>query len=405
MNSKDNHYKYIIIGGGMASYSAVKGIRSLDKDNRIGIINEEEFAHYKRPWLSKKLWQNKQINEVWLKKNNENNVDFLNKKRVIKLIPEEKKVVDNLNNIFSFDKLLIASGGKPKKIEKLQDDVNIIYYRNMNDFYKLKALAEEGKRITIIGGGFIGSEIAAALSLKKCNVTMIFPENGISSHVFPPDLSSFLNDYYQKKGIDIINQDLATDIKKTNTNNFIITTKNKKKLEAEVIVIGIGIEPNISFLKDTNIKIDKGIIVDRHLTTNYPYIFAAGDVSSFYYHQFEKRLIFEHEDNAISMGEIAGINMTGNDLQEYNHLPFFYSDLFDLGYEAVGVLSSEYEIIEKWEENFKKGRLFYFKENKIKGILLWNNWNEVERASDLINKNYDIQYNNKNEIIKKYLEI
>ncbi len=406
MTNKDNYYKYLIIGGGMASYAAVKGIRSVDEDNRIGIINEEEFAHYKRPWLSKKLWQNKKFDDVWLKTTiDNNNIEFFNKKSAVKLIPEEKKVIDNLNNIYYYEKLLIASGGKPKRFVDFKDDENIIYFRSMNDFYKLKSLAEEGKKIAIIGGGFIGSEIAAALALKKCKVTMIFPENGICGNIFPCNLSSFLNDYYQQKEINILNEDLVNDIKYSNMKNFTITTKKKKKLEAEVVVIGIGVEPNISFLKGTNIEIDKGIKVDKHLVTSNPSIFAAGDVSSFYYHQFDKRAIFEHEDNALSMGEIAGKNMAGNSLQEYNHLPFFYSDLFDLGYEAVGELNSEYEIIENWEEKFKKGRLFYFNENKIKGILLWNTWNEVEKATELINNNFDIQFNDKNELINKYLGI
>ncbi len=177
---------------------------------------------------------------------------------------------------------MIASGGKPKRFVDFKDDENIIYFRSMNDFYKLKSLAEEGKKIAIIGGGFIGSEIAAALALKKCKVTMIFPENGICGNIFPCNLSSFLNDYYQQKEINILNEDLVNDIKYSNMKNFTITTKKKKKLEAEVVVIGIGVEPNISFLKGTNIEIDKGIKVDKHLVTNNPSIFAAGDVTGAY---------------------------------------------------------------------------------------------------------------------------
>lgn len=404
-NGKIKHYKYLIIGGGMASFAAIKGIRSIDKDSGIGVINEEEFDYYKRPWLSKKLWNDKPLDEVWLRVNSEN-IDFFNKKSVVKVDPGEKIITDNFNDLYSYEKLLIASGGSPKKLPGFEKSKDIIYFRNLDDYFRLKEIAQEGKRIVVIGGSFIGSEIAAALTLKKCDVTMIFPETGLCSKIFPSDLSSFLNDYYEQKGVKIINKDEVINCKYMDINNYILTTKNKKIIEADAVVLGIGIKPNIDFLKDANLNMDdnEGIRVNKYLITNNPSIYAAGDVSSFYYSQISKYIRFEHEDNALSMGEIAGKNMAGNDNLEYDHFPFFYSDLFDLGYEAIGDLNSEYDIITKWEEEFKKGRLFYLKDNKIRGILLWNVWDEVEKAGKFISENNNISFNNANKIDEEYFK-
>ena len=149
---------------------------------------------------------------------------------------------------------------------------------------------------------------------------------------------------------------------------------------------GIGIHPNLDLAKQASIKVKDGIIVNEHLETSARDVYAAGDAANFFHFALGKRTRVEHENNAVEMGKTAGRNMAGaNDT--YTHIPMFYSDLFELGYEAVGELSSRMEIIADWqEEPFKKGVIYYMEDNRVRGVLLWNVWKKVDAARALMNE-------------------
>jgi NADPH-dependent 2,4-dienoyl-CoA reductase/sulfur reductase-like enzyme len=154
-------------------------------------------------------------------------------------------------------------------------------------------------------------------------------------------------------------------------------------VEAGCIIAGLGLELNLSLAKSAGIKIGKGILVDENLMTDHPNIYAAGDVAEFFNPALGKLMRVEHEDNANSMGGMAGRNMAGSS-EAYTHLPYFYSDVFDLGYEAVGELDSSLTYVEDWSEPFRKGIIYYFREERICGVLLWNVWNKIPEARELI---------------------
>jgi NADPH-dependent 2,4-dienoyl-CoA reductase/sulfur reductase-like enzyme len=149
------------------------------------------------------------------------------------------------------------------------------------------------------------------------------------------------------------------------------------------VIAGIGIRPNLALAQQVGLQIENGIVVDEHLLTSTPDIFAAGDVANFFHSALGKRVRVEHEDNAIKMGKLAGRNMAGAN-EPYTHVPMFYSDLFDLGYEAVGELSSKLETVADWEEPFKKGVVYYLGEGRVRGVLLWNVWDSVPKARALL---------------------
>ncbi len=142
--------------------------------------------------------------------------------------------------------------------------------------------------------------------------------------------------------------------------------------------------PNLDLAKEAGIKVNNGIIVNEHLETSVPDIYAAGDAANFFHSTLEKRTRVEHEDNAVQMGKVAGRNMAGAN-ETYTHIPMFYSDLFDLGYEAVGEMSSKMKTVEDWQEKpFKKGVVYYMDDGRVRGVLLWNVWEKVEEARALM---------------------
>jgi len=372
-------YDYLIIGGGMTADSAVRGIRENDSHGTIGLISADSNAPYDRPPLTKGLWKGKELESVW-RHTETQNVEMLLGRKVTDIDLPGKRVIDEEKNAYGFEKLLLATGGSPARLPFGGE--HIIYFRTLGDYQHLRSLACKGSRFAVIGGGFIGSELAAALAMNECKVTMVFPGSGICSRMFPADLSKFLNDYYREKGVEIVSGESVVSLERRNGKS-ILRTKTEREIVVDNVVAGLGISPNVELAKRTGLKTDDGIVVDEFLRTSQADVYAAGDVANFYSPHLDRRLRVEHEDNANTMGRTAGRNMAGK-AEPYRHLPFFYSDLFDLGYEAVGELDSRLNVMADWKEPYREGVLYYQKEGKVRGALLWNVWGQVDAARELI---------------------
>ncbi|MDD5412931.1 MAG: FAD/NAD(P)-binding oxidoreductase [Methylobacter sp.] len=301
------------------------------------------------------------------------------------LLAADKTIIDDLGNSYHFEKLLIATGGNTVKLPFGDDE--IIYFRYVDDYLKLRILSEQKQRFAVIGGGFIGSEIAAALTMNGKQVVMLFPEEGIGAALFPHSLNQFLNDYYRVKGVEVLPHQMVTGLTRKQERLFLDVRaadgSGERSIEVDAVVAGIGIKPNVLLLEQAGLTVDNGIVVDELLRTENPDIFAAGDVANFYNPSLDIRMRAEHEDNALTMGKCAGRNMAGDSLP-YHHLPYFFSDLFELGYEAVGRTDSRLETMEDWAEPYKKGVIYYLQQNRVRGVLLWNVWDRVEATRALI---------------------
>jgi NADPH-dependent 2,4-dienoyl-CoA reductase/sulfur reductase-like enzyme len=162
-----------------------------------------------------------------------------------------------------------------------------------------------------------------------------------------------------------------------------LKTASGKTIVVDAVVAGIGIEANIELAESIGLTTENGVIVDELLRTNHPDIYAAGDLAMFYNPALGKRMRVEHEDNANSMGRLAGRNMAGK-TEPYDHLPFFYSDMFELGYEAIGEVDSRLETFADWKRPNEEGVVYYLKDGRVRGVLLWNVWKQVEAARKLI---------------------
>jgi 3-phenylpropionate/trans-cinnamate dioxygenase ferredoxin reductase component len=371
-------YKYIIVGGGMTADAAVRGIRELDAQGSIAIIGDDPHPPYNRPYLSKKLWQGKPFDSVW-RKTGDLSVDLILDRKVTSLEPQTKTVRDERGEEYTYEKLLLATGAAPRRLPFGGEDVT--YFRTLDDYQRLRALTGHS-HVGVIGGGFIGSEIAAALAMNGQKVTMIFPEDGVGSRVFPYGVALFLNDYYREKGVEVMPEANVTDIQKAN-GVFLLAHDKGGAVQVDAVVAGIGVVPNIDLARSAGLKTGNGIVVDEFLRADHPDIYAAGDVAEFFQPALGIRMRVEHEDNALIMGGQAGQNMAGAN-QPYHHLPYFYSDLFDLGYEAVGILDPRLETFVDWQEPFQKGVIYYLDGGRVRGVLLWNVWDTVPAARALI---------------------
>ena len=372
-------FKYLIIGGGMTANAAVQGIRSIDPNGSLGLLSTEPDPPYKRPPLSKGLWKGKPLESIWLGTPDQG-VELHLGLTAVQLDRANKLVRDDRGTEYHYGKLLLATGGTPRRLA--QDGDGVIYFRDVADYRKLRALADTAERFVVIGGGFIGSELAAALAMNGRRVTMIFPEAGIGAREFPLELATFLNEYYRGKGVEVLAGETIVEVGSV-AGSIRVRTQSGKTLPAEAVVAGIGIVPNTQLAVDAGLETDDGIVVKPSLQTSDPAIYAAGDVARFHNPALGRRMRVEHEDNSVTMGGLAGKSMAGADVR-YDHLPYFYSDLFELGYEAVGILDPRLEVVTDWVEPLKKGVVYYLEGGRVRGALLWDTWGQVEAARALI---------------------
>jgi 3-phenylpropionate/trans-cinnamate dioxygenase ferredoxin reductase component len=372
-------YRYLIIGGGMTADAAAHAIRETDPAGSIGIISSDPHPPYNRPPLSKGLWKGDPESNVW-RGTDTISADLRLGRRATGINPQKKTVTDDRGNAVTYEKLLLATGGTPRRLP-LQTG-QIIYFRTFDDYKRLRALANEKLQFAVLGGGFIGSEVAAALKIVGRDVTMIVPEDGIGARVFPAELSKYLVDYYREQGVDVRTGEGLADVRQS-ASKVVVRTTHGKEIPVDMIVAGLGIQPNVELAEQAGVRVENGIVVDELLRTNVPDIFAAGDVANFFNPALGTRMRVEHEDNANSMGAAAGRSMAGKGTP-YTHLPFFYSDLFALGYEAVGELDPRLETDVVWKERFREGVIYYLKDGKVRGVLLWNTWGQVDNARAII---------------------
>ncbi len=377
-------YRYLIVGGGMTADAAVDGIRSLDGEGTIGLVGTEPDPPYSRPPLSKALWKDGDADAVW-RRTEEKGVTLRLGRTVESLDLRGGRAHDDRGAVYGFDALLLATGGTPRRLPFGGDE--ILFYRTLADYRRLREAAAGGERFAVIGGGFIGSEVAAALAMNGKQVSMLFPGRGVGATVFPADLSSFLNDHYREHGVEVLAGAQAVGLEQRGGELTVVTAAGRLP-PVSGVVAGIGIEPNVAVAERAGLAVENGILVDELLRASAPRVYAAGDVAAFVSPQLGRRVRVEHEDNALTMGRHAGANMArevaGAAGEPYRHLPFFYSDLFELGYEAVGDLDASLETVADWQEPYRQGVVYYVRERRVRGVLLWNVWGKVDEARALV---------------------
>jgi NADPH-dependent 2,4-dienoyl-CoA reductase/sulfur reductase-like enzyme len=223
--------------------------------------------------------------------------------------------------------------------------------------------------------------------MNGAKVVMVFPGDGIGSRIFPADLAKFLNDFYRQKGVEVLTGDRIVGWEmrqgKLVLKSCNAQTLDDREIVVDAVVAGIGLKPNVELAQAAGLEVDNGIRVNSGLRTSHPAIYAAGDVANFYSPILDQRLRVEHEDNANTMGRLAGLAMAGRTVS-YDHLPSFYSDLFELGFEAVGELDARLETVVDWKEQYSEGVVYYLREGRVRGVLLWNVWEQVDAARELI---------------------
>jgi NADPH-dependent 2,4-dienoyl-CoA reductase/sulfur reductase-like enzyme len=350
------------------------------------MIGAESHLPYDRPPLSKQLWTGKnEVSDLFVHDRayfDRASVELASGERVTEIHPGEKTILTDRGRSERYGKLLLATGGTPRRLQIPGAEAEGVYYfRTLDDYLELSR-DPEGQSILVVGGGFIGAEIAAALSMHGAHVTMLFPGRLMLERIFPEALARSIQEQYEQRGIRILSEDAPVSF--TSRGGWLaVETRRGVHLACDSIVVGAGIEPEIELARSAGLAIENGIKLNELLQSSDPDIFAAGDNANFPYPALGKRMRVEHWDNAVAQGKAAGRNMAGAG-EQYEYMPYFFSDLFDFGYEAVGDVSSSLETYADWQDENETGVIYYLEDGRVRGVMLCNVWGKLDEARALI---------------------
>jgi NADPH-dependent 2,4-dienoyl-CoA reductase/sulfur reductase-like enzyme len=220
--------------------------------------------------------------------------------------------------------------------------------------------------------------------MQGVNVTMVFPTSYICDRVFPPYLGQAIQEHFRGRGVTVLTDDQPIAFEKAGS-RFATKTREGRAIESDMLIIGVGIKPATELAEGAGLEISNGIVVDELLRTSSPDIYAAGDNAFFPYQALGRRTRIEHWDNAIAQGKWAGRNMAGA-AEPYTHMPYFFSDLFEFGYEAVGDVDSRLSTYADWQKENDTGVIYYLEDGKVRGMMMCNVWEKVDVARDIIRR-------------------
>jgi 3-phenylpropionate/trans-cinnamate dioxygenase ferredoxin reductase subunit len=381
---------YLIVGGGVAGGHAVYGIRKHDKTGSIIVINKEDHFPYDRPPLSKEYLAGKMKRpEVFFRADSyykRNKIDFIRGHTVHAIDTFHRRVTLDDGRELSYKSLLIVTGGRVRRLELPGSDLEGIYYlRTIEDCDIIRKAVAKSKKAVIVGGGFIGCEVAATLRDKGLKVTLIHKSSQLLSAAIDEETAHWVKGYHSRKGVNVLlNANIARFVGKDGRVKA-VELDNGKRIPAHFVVAGIGITPNTELAEKAGLKIDRGVLVNEYLETSADGVYAAGDIARFYSPIFKRNLRVEHVDVAQKQGETAGMNMTGKK-KPFDELPYFFSYQFDLEVNAYGDLSQHTEIVRRGKLDASKGFIqFYFDGGILNGVLSVNaDWKEIELAKTIL---------------------
>ena len=361
--------KIFILGGGQSALYAAREIRKNNIDVEITILGEEKFIPYERPPLSKDFLLNKRIDEdlYFCSKETleEEKINYLNT-IIIKVDFENNILVSEDNKQYTYDTLLISTGSKNRKLNiNSEVDDEIFYLRNLEEAKNIKEKALGKKNILIIGGGFIGLEIASSFSQLNKNISLVEVGNQLMGRIIPNQIADLVKQFHEEEGNKIILNKTISEITKMNEKYKILLSDNTE-IMSDLIIAGIGSIPNVGLFENTKLKLDNGIVTNEFCETNIKNVFASGDVSNFYHPLYGKYMRLESYQHAQNHGISAGKNISGIKT-EYSSIPWMWSDQFNLNLQLTGICDDYDEIVERGK-SIDDGIIYFFLKNKnIKG--------------------------------------
>lgn len=377
--------KFVILGGGMvAGYAAKQMVELGLASGDLTIVSADDAVPYERPPLSKGFLAGKdsqesiRINPIEFYA--EHGIDLRLRVEVESVDTAAKRLRIKGAGELAFDKLVIATGARPRKLNVPGADLQGIHYlRSLDDASRIRAHAAKAKRAAVVGGGFIGMEVAAVLTQGGLETTMVMRTGRIWDQFFTPEMSHFFESYYAEHGVKF---ERNASVESFGGDGAVASSllKGGRALPTDLVVAGIGVDPVTDFLASSGIELSNGVVVNEFLETNRADIYAAGDVANYNDVLFGKRRRVEHWDNAVSQGQHAGRILMG-DRQPFRHVPYFFSDVFDLSYEFWGDTSGADQTVTRGDITTKSFSVWWLHSQQLVAAFVMNRPDDERNAA------------------------
>lgn len=380
-----NQANIVILGGGMVAGYAAKQIVELGlRSGEAAILSADSAVPYERPPLSKNFLAGKDSEDA-IKINPEefyaqHGIELRLECEVAALDTKRKRLVLKGGDEFGFRKLIIATGARPRTLNIAGSSLQKLFYlRTLNDSKRIRSAAEKAKHAVVLGGGFIGMEVAAVLAQKRIEITMVLNDDRIWKRLFSPQMSSFFERYYADRGVRIVKSSAVKELRGKETVHSAVLSDGQTIL-CDLVVAGIGVEPAIELASSGGLDVGDGILVNEFLQTSQPDIFAAGDVASYQDVLFGRRRRIEHWDNAVSQGQYCARSLMG-DATPFKHVPYFFSDVFDLSYEYWGDSSGSDQIVHRGDTSSNSFSVWWLRQERVVAAFTMNRQDEERNAA------------------------
>jgi 3-phenylpropionate/trans-cinnamate dioxygenase ferredoxin reductase subunit len=385
----DASQTFVVVGAGLAAGKAVEELREAGFEGRIIVYGDERERPYERPPLSKDYLIGSSERDTifvhppeWY---DEHGVELRLTTRVTGLDTSAREVVTSTGERQPYDKLLLATGASPRRLAMADESgAPVAYLRTVEDSERLKAALTPGARITIIGGGWIGLEVAAAARQADAEVTVVEAADLPLLRVLGPEVAEVFASLHREHGVDL-RVGASVSAVEADGEVAVVRLGDGSSVEADLLVVGVGVSPNVSVAESAGLDLDNGVLVDARLRTSVSDIYAAGDVANAEHPLLGHRIRVEHWDNAIEQGKVAGRNMAGGDVA-YDRLPYFFTDQYDLGIEYVGHTSADGydEVVLRGDPGSYVFTAFWISDGRVTAGMHANDWDAIDSVRAIV---------------------
>ncbi len=335
----------VVVGGGLAGAKTVEALRKQGYDGSLVLLAAEDEVPYDRPPLSKEYLQGKKdqdeirvLSRDWY---SEQAVDLRLATTVTALDLDSHRVVLSSGEHLPFDRLLLATGSEPRRLPLPGADLEgVLTLRTRSDSDQLREALQPGRHYVVIGGGWIGLETAAAGRLAGADVTVLEREDLPLLAVLGPELARVFADLHREQGVDLRTGVEVSEIVGDGSGRRVagVRLSDGTVVPADTVVVGVGAAPRVDLARDAGLDVDNGVLVDAQLRTSHPHVFAAGDIANADHPILGRLVRVEHWANALNQPKVAAAAILGGD-EQYDRLPYFYTDQYDLGMEYTGYVA------------------------------------------------------------------
>jgi 3-phenylpropionate/trans-cinnamate dioxygenase ferredoxin reductase subunit len=379
----------VIVGGGVAGASAAFELRKLGFEGSVTLITDEEHLPYKRPPMSKEYLRGEQpIEKAYVKPAEqyaEQNIQLMQGARAVSIDTNSRTVTFADKSTLPYDALLLATGSSARRLEIPGADLAGIHYlRNVEDADGIRAAAMEAAAIVVIGGGWLGTEVAASLRQLGREVTLVAPPPQPLERILGPEVAGVYRRLHEENGTRLVIGRVAR-LEGDGTVEA-VSLVDGTRIGADMVVAGVGAEPRIAMARDAGLTLrDGGVEVDAYLQTSAPGVFAAGDIANEWHPRFGSHVRVEHWDNAKEQGKSVAANILGAG-KEYDRTPYFYSDQFDLGMEYRGLADGWDDVVIRGSLEAREFDAFWLKDGRVIAAMNANRWDDAAELQDLVDR-------------------